>query len=416
MTDREEKNDEYFMREAIKLARRGGGYTSPNPRVGAVIVKNGRIIGEGWHKRFGTLHAERNAIADLKEDAKGATLYVTLEPCCHYGKTPPCTEAIIASGIKRVVAGSSDPNPLVAGKGFRILEDDGIEVVSGVLEKECEAVNKPFFKFFREKKPFVTMKYAMTLDGKIATASGESQWITGWKARADVHEKRALNMAVMTGMGTVLKDDPMLDVRDAEGISPVRVVCDTRLRTPLDSKLVQTAAYDHDAVSDCGTVTVDGRELRVPRTIIATAVTSRSKLAPYIEAGCEIVNVSRAEGGGIDLSELMEKLGEKNIDSVWIEAGGTLCWSAAKSGIVDAVAAYVSPKILGGSKALTPVEGAGFEHLADCLTMTHTVCRAVGSDILIECDVKKRANRAVAGDKDEDQSNNREKTKSKREK
>lgn len=403
MTDREEKNDEYFMREAIKLARLGGGYTSPNPRVGAVIVKNGRIIGRGWHQRFGTLHAERNAIADLKEDAKDATLYVTLEPCCHYGKTPPCTEAIIASGIKRVVAGSSDPNPLVAGKGFKILEDEGIEVVSGVLEKECEAVNKPFFKYFREKKPYVTMKYAMTLDGKIATASGESQWITGRKARADVHEKRALNMAVMTGMGTVLKDDPMLDVRDAEGISPIRVICDTRLRTPLDSNLVKTASYDKNAVSDCGTVTVDGREFRVPRTIIATPVKSKNKLAPYIEAGVEILNVKKAPGGGIDLEELIEKLGEKGIDSVWIEAGGTLCWSAVKSGIVDGAAVYVAPKILGGSKALTPVEGTGFEHLSECMTMSHVVCRAVGNDLLIECDVKKRkeTNKDTDTDKEE---------------
>lgn len=386
---KKEAIDEKYMREAIKLAIKGGGYTNPNPKVGAVIVKNDKIIGRGYHQRFGTLHAERNALADCKEEPRGATLYVTLEPCCHFGKTPPCTEAVIASGIKRVVAGSSDPNPLVAGKGFKILEDAGIEVKSGVLEKECEDINKAFFKHFKTGLPYVTLKYAMTLDGKIATATGESQWITGKKARSDVHKKRALNMAVLTGIGTVLRDDPMLTVRDAEGISPIRVICDTDLRTPLDSNIMKTAAYNKDAITKSNTVVIDDLEYRVPRTIIATSVSDPDKIKPYEDLGAKVITVSKDGNGRADISEVMKKLGDDGIDSVWIEAGGHICWSIVESGLADSACVYIAPKILGGEKALSPVGGEGFSYLSDCLKLTHTTVRACGSDILVEGDIKK---------------------------
>ncbi|MDD6154229.1 MAG: bifunctional diaminohydroxyphosphoribosylaminopyrimidine deaminase/5-amino-6-(5-phosphoribosylamino)uracil reductase RibD [Eubacteriales bacterium] len=394
--------DEEYMREAIRLAKKGGGYTNPNPKVGAVIVKNGSVIGSGYHERCGTLHAERNALASCKEDPTGATLYVTLEPCCHFGKTPPCTEAVIASGITRVVAGSSDPNPLVAGKGFEKLREAGIEVVSGVLEDECEAINRAFFKHFRTGLPYVTLKYAMTLDGKIATATGESQWITGTKARVDVHKRRAENMAILTGIGTVLRDDPELTVRDAKGISPIRVICDTNLRTPLDSTVMKTAAYDEKAVTKTGTVFVSGSEYRVPRTIIATAVTDSEKLKPYQDLGAVIINTSKDANGHVDMTELMKKLGDMNIDSIWTEAGGRLLWSLAEAGLADAAAAYIAPMILGGEKALSPVAGTGFEHLSQALKLTHATARALGKDLLVTGEIKKNPSEADKTTADDD--------------
>jgi len=234
-------NDAEYMGRAIELARLATGFTNPNPLVGAVIVKDGRIIGEGYHKKCGELHAERNAIASLCESAKGATIYVTLEPCCHHGKTPPCTEAIIENEISRVVIGSRDPNPLVAGKGAKILREHGIEVIEDFMRDECNELNPVFFHYITKKTPFVTLKYAMTADGKIATKTGASKWITGEKAREEVQHMRHAHMAIMAGIGTVLADDPMLNVR-VEGLkSPVRIICDSRLRIPTNSKIVSTA-------------------------------------------------------------------------------------------------------------------------------------------------------------------------------
>lgn len=236
--------DERYMRRALELAARGAGFTAPNPLVGAVLVKDGRIIGEGWHQRYGGLHAERNAFLDCDargEDAAGATLYVTLEPCCHYGKTPPCTEAILARGVRRVVVGITDPNPLVAGKGLAILREAGIAVTQGVLEDDCREMNRIFLRYITTGLPYVTLKYAMTLDGKIASVDGSARWITGEAARADVHRLRHRYSAIMVGAGTVLRDDPLLTCRMEGGRNPLRIVCDSRLRTPLDSQLVKTA-------------------------------------------------------------------------------------------------------------------------------------------------------------------------------
>ena len=236
---------ETFMRRAISLAERGRGHTAPNPLVGAVLVRDGKIIGEGFHAFYGGLHAERAALEDCRHrglSPAGASLYVTLEPCCHTGKQPPCTEAILAAGIRAVFVGSSDPNPLVAGKGIAALRQGGIAVTEHVSESACDALNAPFFHHIRTGLPFVLLKYAMTLDGKTACASGASRWITGEAAREEVHRTRAAVGAVMVGINTVLQDDPLLTCRIPGGRNPLRVVCDSGLRTPLDSALVKTAA------------------------------------------------------------------------------------------------------------------------------------------------------------------------------
>ena len=221
--------DQNYMLQAIQLAKQGEGWTNPNPMVGAVIVKNGRIIGKGYHKKCGELHAERNAIASLTESAEGATIYVTLEPCCHYGKTPPCTEAIIEQKIKRVVIGSRDPNPKVSGKGIKMLQEAGIEVIEDFMREECDRLNPVFFHYITTKTPYVVMKYAMTLDGKIATKTGASKWITGEAARAEVQHMRHRYMGIMAGIGTVLADDPMLNVRVEGWKSPIRILLDSLL-------------------------------------------------------------------------------------------------------------------------------------------------------------------------------------------
>ena len=236
--------DEQYMRRAIELAKRGSGHVNPNPLVGAVIVRDGEILGEGWHEEYGELHAERNAIAHARAAGhrlEGSTIYVTLEPCCHYGKTPPCTEAIIEEGITTVVVGSDDSNPLVAGRGFRILREHGITVIPHFLKEECDAVNEVFFHYISTGRPYVAMKYAMTLDGKIACRTGDSRWVTGEEARNHVHRLRNHFKGIMAGIGTVLADDPMLNCRMKGGRDPVRIICDSHLRIPLESRLVQTA-------------------------------------------------------------------------------------------------------------------------------------------------------------------------------
>lgn len=379
--------DEEFMRLAIDLAKRGGGYTNPNPRVGAVIVKDGGIIGYGWHERFGELHAERNALAGVLEDPRGATLYVTLEPCCHYGKTPPCTEAILEAGIAKVVIGSSDPNPLVAGKGAAILRNAGVEVIEGFMQAECDRLNPAFFRHITTGLPFVTLKYAMTLDGKIATVTGASKWITGPEARKRVHESRADSMAILCGIGTVLADDPALTCRDAEGLDPVRVVCDTDLRTPLDAEVVRTAGpAPEDARRLSDRVSCDG-DSRYPRTILATAVTDETRLAPYREKGCDVLTVPKDADGHADLGEILRALGrDYGIDSVYIEGGSGIAWSALSGGLADRVQAFVAPKIFGGADAKTPVQGRGVDVPDDAFCLENLTVTPVGSDWLFEGD------------------------------
>ncbi len=360
--------EEEMMGYAIELAEKGVGAVNPNPLVGAVVVKNGRIIGSGYHKRYGELHAERNALKNCVESPEGAEIYVTLEPCCHHGKTPPCTDAIIENGISKVYVGAMDKNPLVAGKGVEILRSHGIEVVTGVLKEKCYKQNEVFFHFIETGRPFVVMKYAMTLDGKIATVSGESKWITGEKARERVHQDRNRYKGIMVGVGTVMADNPMLNCRIKGGRNPIRIICDSSLRTPLDCNIVESA-----------------NEIE---TIIATGNVVKEFQRPYIEKGVRIIEV-RLKSNKLDLDDLMAKLGELKIDSVLLEGGSELNFSALESGIVNKVQCYIGTKIFGGVEAKTPVGGRGFEKVLDCVKIKNQRVTKIGDDILIESEVVK---------------------------
>lgn len=368
-------NDNHYMEMAINLAKKGVGNVNPNPLVGAIIVKNNTVIGEGYHEKFGGLHAERNAFLNCNDSTTGATIYVTLEPCCHYGKTPPCTDIIIESGIKRVVVGSLDPNHLVAGKGVEILKKAGISVDVGIMENECVNLNYIFFHFIKHKTPFVLMKYAMTFDGKIATVNGKSKWITNEKSRNFTHETRNRYSAIMVGVGTVLADNPLLTTRlnTAENNemhentkNPIRIICDTNLRTPINSQVVQTAKS-------------------VP-TIIATSVSDVVKHKVFTDFGCSIIAVKK-DGDHIDLHELMKELGRLNIDSVILEGGSQLNFSALKSSIVNRLHTYIAPKIFGGLTAKTPVGGEGFFEVDNGIILKPINTYNFDNDILIESEV-----------------------------
>lgn len=363
--------DQDYMLRAIELAKRGEGWTNPNPMVGAVIVKEGRIIGEGYHERCGELHAERNAIASLTESAEGATLYVTLEPCCHYGKTPPCTEAILEQKIKKVVIGSRDPNPKVSGKGAKILREAGVTVVEDFMREECDELNPVFFHYITSKRPYVVMKYAMTLDGKIATKTGASKWITGEAARMEVQHMRHRYMGIMVGIGTVLADDPMLNVR-IEGLkSPIRIICDSKLRIPLDSQIVKSA--------------------REYRTIVAYAEEKdTTEKKENLEAQGVETFYCPDKNGQIDLVHLMEYLGSETIDSILLEGGGTLNDSALRAGIVQEIQAFVAPKIFGGVKSQTPVEGIGVNEPSEAVELQWKDFCKIGEDIKITYQVRKK--------------------------
>ncbi len=358
-----------YMKIALELAKRGCGFVNPNPMVGAVIVKGNEIIGMGYHEKYGQPHAERNAILNCKKSPKGATLYVTLEPCCHYGKTPPCIDAIIENGISEVVIGSSDPNPLVQGQGVNILRNNGIKVIENVLKEECDEINKAFFHYIKTKTPYVVMKYAMTIDGKIATYTGKSKWVTGEEARQNVHKDRNKYSAIMVGVGTVLADNPMLNCRIEEGKNPIRIICDTNLRTPINSNIVESS-----------------KEIQ---TIIATCCEDENKRNLYIDAGCKLLTLSKKDNH-IDLNELMKHLGEENIDSILLEGGGALNWSALNSGIVNEVQTYIAPKIFGGIDSRSPVAGIGVENPQDSFYLKNKSIRQIGEDILIESEVIQR--------------------------
>lgn len=338
-----------YMERAIELAKKGEGAVNPNPLVGAVIVKDNRIIGEGYHARYGELHAERNAFANLTQDAEGAEMYVTLEPCCHHGKQPPCVEAIVEHKIAKVYVGSDDPNERVAGKGIEFLRNHGVEVETQMMKEECDELNPVFFHYITTKTPYVVMKYAMTMDGKIATRKGLSKWITGEAARYNVQLTRNKYTGIMVGIGTVIKDNPMLNCRIEGGRNPVRIVCDSYLNIPLDCNLVSTA--------------------KDIRTIVATIMPEETE-ARYKEhmqkenllrdKGVEIIHVEILDGK-VNLNDLMIKLGELGIDGILLEGGGTLNYSALNAGIVNEVQVYIAPKIFGGSEAISPVEGLGVE-------------------------------------------------------
>lgn len=349
------------MKRAIELAEKGEGWVHPNPKVGAVIVKDDKVIGEGYHEKFGQLHAERNAIASLKESAEGATIYVTLEPCCHHGKTPPCTEAIIENKIARVVIGSRDPNPLVAGKGAEILRKAGIQVEEDFMRQECDSLNPVFFHYITTGLPYVIMKFAMTADGKIATKTGASKWISGEESRKEVHRLRHACMGIMAGIGTVMADDPLLNCRIENGRDPVRIICDSSLRISMDSQIVKTAGKIE--------------------TIIACAGADKEKAALLEKAGIEVLDIP-TEGARPDLKKLMKILGERGIDSVLIEGGGTLNEDALRCGIVNEVRAFIAPKLFGG-RAKSPVMGEGVLTPDQAYGLKMEQVKQTGDDLLV---------------------------------
>lgn len=355
--------NEYFMKKAIELAKKGVGKVNPNPLVGAIIVKEGEIIGEGYHEKYGEAHAEVNAFKSLKEDPSGATLYVTLEPCSHYGKTPPCVDMIIENKINKVIIGMIDPNPLVAGNGINKLIAAGIEVKSGILEDECKKLNEIFIKYIITKKPYVVLKAAMSLDGKIATKTGESKWISCEESRLQVHELRNKLSGIMVGINTVITDNPELTCRTQNENDPVRIIVDSSLRIPLDSKVLKNK---------------DGKTM-----IATTKKADLKKMQALLEDNIKVL-IIKEKNGRVDLNDLMIKLGKLNIDSILLEGGANLNYCSLEEKIVDKVMMYIAPKIIGGEKSKTPIDGNGINKLTDAFRLRNINTSIVGEDILLE--------------------------------
>jgi diaminohydroxyphosphoribosylaminopyrimidine deaminase/5-amino-6-(5-phosphoribosylamino)uracil reductase len=367
--------DESFMRQALRLAARGRGKTSPNPMVGALVVRGKEVVGRGYHPRAGEPHAEVLALREAGEKSRGATLYVNLEPCDHYGRTPPCTEAILQSRIRRVVCGVKDPNPLVSGKGIDRLRRHGVQVEVGVLEEECRRLNAPFFHFMATGRPLLVLKGALSLDGKIATRTGDSRWVTSAISRREVHRLRASMDALMVGIGTVLKDDPLLTVRlpgKKRIHQPLRVIVDSRLRIPLHSQIVKTAG-------------------EVPTLVAATASASTRKMKRLMEMGLEVSTLPQDPEGRVDLSALMKKLGERGVLSVLLEGGTRLNGSALEAGIVDRILLFIAPKIIGGEKAPGLIGGEGIDRMKEALPVKFVRLRRLGPDILVEGEIQRKS-------------------------
>jgi diaminohydroxyphosphoribosylaminopyrimidine deaminase / 5-amino-6-(5-phosphoribosylamino)uracil reductase len=359
-------NDRHYMQIALELAARGKGYTSPNPMVGAVVVKDGHIIGKGWHEKVGGPHAEVNAIDDAGDLAADSTIYVTLEPCNHQGRTPPCTEKILSAGIKHVVMAMKDPNPDVSGGGADFLTQNGIPVKSGILEADAQRLNESFIKYIHTKRPFVTLKCAATLDGRIATRTGDSKWVTGESARKYVHEMRHEMDAIMVGVNTVKADNPSLTTRleDKEGVDPIRIILDSKLSIPENSKLLQIPAG-----SD---------------TLIITGNSELSPKRSSIEKlGVKVIN-AELKDGRIDLDALMNQLGKMGIISILIEGGAQVAASALQAKIVDKINFFYAPKILGGDDGFSMCSGTGPELMADSIQVKDMTVRQFDTDIMIE--------------------------------
>lgn len=355
--------DELYMKRALELAQAGRGRVHPNPLVGCVVVKRGRVVAEGSHERYGQSHAEVNAILSSREDLKGATLYVNLEPCCHFGKTPPCTDLILESRIRRVVVGMKDPNPLVAGKGLRTLRRAGVEVVSGVLEEEAKELNRDFSHWVVNHTPYVILKAAQSLDGKIATASGDSKWITEPKSRAFSHELRASSDAVLVGVNTILKDDPRLDTRLASVQRyPVKIVLDSFLRTPSSARIFE----------------------KKPRNRVILVTTSRApqKAWTRLEKKAEILLVPEKKKGFIDWKTLLADLGERGMVNLLIEGGGEVIGSAIREKIAQELYVFVAPKIIGGRESVSSVGGEGPKLLKNAAHVRDLKVEKVGRDLL----------------------------------
>lgn len=353
-----------MMKRALLLARRGVGKTSPNPAVGCVVVLNNEIVGEGWHRKAGTPHAEVHALRMAGERSRGADVFVTLEPCAHYGKTPPCTEALIRAGVARVFVGMTDPNPLVSGRGMAALRDAGIDVEGGIMEEECRMVNEPFIKHVTTGLPFVILKSAMTLDGKTATATGDSKWVTNEKSRRYVHRLRAMVDAVMVGVGTVLADDPQLTCRmGVRGRDPLRVIVDSRLRTPPSAALFAVKSP--------------------AKTLIACLHPDSPRASALAEAGAEML-ACRESDGRVDLEDLVRKLGARGVQSVLLEGGRELVGTALRTGIIDKYLLFYAPKILGAEDGFGLCAGAGPERMSDALRVRDVTVTRFDGDILVK--------------------------------
>lgn len=360
-------DDLQFLRQAMQLAQQGEGSVNPNPMVGALIVSEGLVLAQGYHARYGDLHAERNAFRQADEqgiECAGTTMYVTLEPCCHHGKQPPCTEAVIAHRVKRVVVGLLDPNPLVAGRGIDILRQAGVEVdvidQDSPLALELKHQNRVFLKFITTHRPWVSAKYAMTLDGKICTHTGDSRWVSGEESRAFVHQLRRNHTAILCGIGTVLADDPMLNTRipgQPEARNPIRIVADRHLRIPLDSQLVLSA---HD----------------IPLIVVHAEGSDPVKLSELQSAGVQTWCCPT-------LQSLMQRAGEERIDSILLEGGGTLNEAFLREGLIDEVYAFIAPKLVGGAEAKTPVEGVGIGKMSEALQLHRISIKTMGDDLLV---------------------------------
>lgn len=350
------------MKRALTLAMKGQGFVHPNPLVGAVLVKNNKIIGEGAHERFGGPHAEVNAIRRAAQSPAGATLYITLEPCAHTGKTPPCTDLILKSGIKRVVAGANDPNPLVSGKGLRILSKKGVKVTAGIMRKEAEALNKDFNHWIRAKTPYVVAKTAQSLDGKIATKSGQSQWITGPEARRYGQRLRAACDAILVGVNTILRDDPLLSVRQGKGApQPLKIVLDSRLKTPPRARIFSKES---------------------PGNVILAVTRKAPRNKGRLFRGKAEILVVKEKGGKVDFTALLKSLGKRGVVSVLIEGGGEVIGEAFSSKVVNEVYFFIAPKIIGGRTAIPSVGGAGVSSLKDAAAIWNLEVRPVGKDLL----------------------------------
>ncbi|WP_270517902.1 bifunctional diaminohydroxyphosphoribosylaminopyrimidine deaminase/5-amino-6-(5-phosphoribosylamino)uracil reductase RibD [Megamonas funiformis] len=355
--------DEKYMRLAMQLAGNAIGRTSPNPLVGAVIVKDNRVVGCGWHRKAGTPHAEVHALNQAGELAQGADVYVTLEPCAHYGKTPPCAKALVEAKVKNVYGGLLDVNPKVAGKGFKILEDAGIHVEYGFLQDELRKQNEVFFKWIEHKKPFVVLKAAMTLDGKIATATGQSKWITNETSRAYGYKLRDIYDGIMVGINTVIEDNPMLTARVDGGKNPIRIVVDSSLKIDINANVVQ----DKSA-----------------KTIVATTdKADKDKILKLQAQNVDVIVVDKDENDKVDIEKLLNILGQQNICSILVEGGATLSGSFVAKKLVDKVYFFIAPKIIGGKEAKTPVAGTGILNLQEALTLKDIQIEKLEEDILI---------------------------------
>ncbi|MFD1336795.1 bifunctional diaminohydroxyphosphoribosylaminopyrimidine deaminase/5-amino-6-(5-phosphoribosylamino)uracil reductase RibD [Oceanobacillus iheyensis] len=351
-------DDKHYMKLAIENAKAMKGQTDPNPLVGAVIVNHNRIVGVGSHLKAGEPHAEIHALQMAGENAKGATIYVTLEPCSHQGRTGPCALALVEAGVRRVVIATLDPNPLVAGNGVKILEDAGIEVEVGVLEDESISMNEVFNKFITHKQPFITMKAASTLDGKVATKTNHSKWITSEAAREDVHHLRNEHAAILVGIQTIIHDDPALTTRIPNGRNPIRIVLDSSLRIPLDAQIIQ--------------------DKRAPTMIFTKEEVDQKKKDKLETVGVKIINTSGKEQ--TDIQDVINHLGNQQISSLLLEGGGNIHASFLAAGLVDKVVLYMAPKLSGGKNAPTFFEGAGIKQMDDSINLLNLKVDQIGPD------------------------------------